>query len=76
MAISAPLLEDLKDPAQLGLPWTSYSNECPTVEELLEPAKAPTKAGLVVTMPYENSIMKHLDDLSELATIIGSCNNV
>ncbi|KAJ6043589.1 hypothetical protein N7499_006014 [Penicillium canescens] len=60
----------------LGLPWTFYSTECPTIEELLRLAKAPTTAGLVVTMPYKNSVMKHLDELDELATIIGACNNI
>ena len=60
----------------LGLPWTFYSTECPTIEELLNLAKAPTTAGLVVTMPYKNSVMKHLDELDELATIIGACNNI
>jgi quinate dehydrogenase len=27
-------------------------------------------------MPYKNSVMKHLDEIDDLATIIGACNNV
>ncbi|KAJ5327468.1 hypothetical protein MYU51_018135 [Penicillium brevicompactum] len=60
----------------LGLPWTFYSTECSSIEELLQLARAPTTAGLVVTMPYKNSVMKHLDELDELASMIGACNNV
>jgi quinate dehydrogenase len=60
----------------LGLPWTFYSTECSTLEDVVKLAKAPTTAGLVVTMPYKNSVMKHLDELDELASMIGACNNV
>ncbi|KAJ5928621.1 hypothetical protein N7466_007577 [Penicillium verhagenii] len=60
----------------LGLPWKFYATECPTEEELVNLAKNPTTAGLVVTMPYKNTIMGHLSELDELATIIGACNNV
>lgn len=60
----------------LGLPWIFFSTECPTIEDLLDIANKPTTAGLVVTMPYKNSIIKHLDELDELARIIGACNNV
>jgi quinate dehydrogenase len=60
----------------LGLPWTFYSTECSTLDDLLKLAKAPTTAGLVVTMPYKNTVMKHLDELDELASTIGACNNV
>ncbi|KAJ5784406.1 uncharacterized protein N7503_009618 [Penicillium pulvis] len=60
----------------LGLPWTFHATECPTAEELVNLAKDPTTAGLVVTMPYKNTIMEHLCEPDELATIIGACNNV
>lgn len=60
----------------LGLPWTFYATECPTTEELLNLARNPKTAGLVVTMPYKGSIMEHLDERDELASIIGACNNV
>ncbi|CAI7602913.1 unnamed protein product [Penicillium pancosmium] len=60
----------------LGLPWTFYATECTTTEELLNLARNPKTAGLVVTMPYKGSIMEHLDERDELASIIGACNNV
>src|SRR5687768_15295607 len=60
----------------LGLPWTFFSTECPTLEDVIELSKKDTTAGLVVTMPYKNSVMPHLDELDELATGIGACNNV
>jgi quinate dehydrogenase len=60
----------------LCLPWTFYSTECPTLEDLVYLAKKPTTAGLVVTMPYKNSVMEHLDEYDKLATTIGACNNV
>jgi quinate dehydrogenase len=60
----------------LGLPWTFYATECPTTEELLNLARNPKTAGLVVTMPYKGSVMEHLDERDELASIIGACNNV
>ena len=45
----------------LGLPWTFYLTECPTVEDVVDLAKKSTTAGIVVTMPYKNSIMKYLE---------------
>ncbi|KAJ5974544.1 hypothetical protein N7481_011754 [Penicillium waksmanii] len=60
----------------LGLPWTFYATECATTEELLNLARNPKTTGLVVTMPYKGSIMEHLDERDELASIIGACNNV
>lgn len=60
----------------LGLPWTFYATECPILEDVVALAKKSTTSGLVVTMPYKNSIMKHLDEIDDLASIIGACNNV
>jgi quinate dehydrogenase len=60
----------------LGLPWTFHSTECPTLQDVLDLARNPTTAGLVVTMPYKNIIMPHLDALDELSIQIGACNNV
>ncbi|KAL2865920.1 shikimate dehydrogenase family protein [Aspergillus lucknowensis] len=60
----------------LGLPWTFHSTECPTLDDLLALAREPSTAGLVVTMPYKNTVMKPLDELDNLATMIGACNNV
>ncbi|KAF3014448.1 hypothetical protein E8E14_008746 [Neopestalotiopsis sp. 37M] len=60
----------------MHLPWTFYSTECETIEHVMRLARDPATAGLVVTMPYKNTVMKHLDELDELATGIGACNNV
>ncbi|PVI05545.1 NAD(P)-binding protein [Periconia macrospinosa] len=59
----------------LGLPWTFYSTECGTVEGVAELARKSSTAGLVVTMPYKNTIMPLLDELDDLAKTIGACNN-
>lgn len=59
----------------LGLPWKFYSTECDTVEELVALARKSSTAGLVVTMPYKNTVMPLLDELDDLATTIGACNN-
>ncbi|KAL3472373.1 hypothetical protein BJX99DRAFT_216466 [Aspergillus californicus] len=60
----------------LGLPWKFYATECPTISDVLNLAQESTTAGLVVTMPYKNTIMKHLDELDDLAAMIGACNNI
>lgn len=60
----------------LGLPWTFHSTECPTLDDLMTLARSEETAGLVVTMPYKNTVMARLDRLDELATTIGACNNV
>ncbi|KAI0552342.1 hypothetical protein F4679DRAFT_535327 [Xylaria curta] len=60
----------------LGLPWTFYSTECPTLDDVMDLARTPSTAGLVVTMPYKNTIMSKLDRLDDLSTIVGACNNV
>ncbi|KAH3913316.1 hypothetical protein HBH56_101500 [Parastagonospora nodorum] len=59
----------------LGLPWTFHSTECDTVEEVAALARKSSTAGLVVTMPYKNTVMPLLDELDDLATTIGACNN-
>jgi quinate dehydrogenase len=60
----------------LDLPWTFYATECPTLEDVLILARKPTTAGVVVTMPYKNSVMPQLDQLDDLASMIGACNNI
>ncbi|GAM90021.1 hypothetical protein ANO11243_080610 [Dothideomycetidae sp. 11243] len=60
----------------LDLPWTFYATECSTLQDLLSLARSPSTAGLVVTMPYKNAIMPHLDRLDDLCGVIGACNNV
>ncbi|KAL4922044.1 hypothetical protein BDW62DRAFT_217873 [Aspergillus aurantiobrunneus] len=60
----------------LNLPWEFHSTECPAIEDVVNLAKNPTTAGLVVTMPYKSSVMAHLDQLDDLATMVGACNNI
>ncbi|KAK1700957.1 hypothetical protein BDP55DRAFT_735838 [Colletotrichum godetiae] len=60
----------------LGLPWTFHATECNTIEGLLLLARKDSTAGLVVTMPYKNTVMPRLDALDPLSTTIGACNNV
>ncbi|KAB2575252.1 Quinate dehydrogenase [Lasiodiplodia theobromae] len=60
----------------LNLPWTFHSSECATIDDAAALGRAPTTAGLVVTMPYKQTIMPRLDGIDDLATIIGACNNV
>ena len=62
--------------ASLSLPWSFYATECATVDDVVQLAKKETTAGLVVTMPYKNAIIPLLDEVDELATAIGACNNV
>jgi quinate dehydrogenase len=60
----------------LRLPWTFHATECSTIEDLMNLARSNTTAGLVVTMPYKNTVMTHLDALDDLSIQIGACNNV
>ncbi|KAI0411502.1 hypothetical protein F5X98DRAFT_46489 [Xylaria grammica] len=60
----------------LKVPWTFHNTECPTIEDLLDLARSPSTAGLVVTMPYKNIVMSKLDRLDDLANMIGACNNI
>ncbi|KAL4953476.1 hypothetical protein BDW69DRAFT_200152 [Aspergillus filifer] len=60
----------------LGLPWAFFATECPTMGDVLSLARDPRTAGLVVTMPYKNSVMPQLDYLDSLASTIGACNNI
>lgn len=60
----------------LGLPWTFHSTECATIEDAIALGRNPSTAGLVVTMPYKQTIMQRLDGTDPLASTIGACNNV
>ncbi|KAL3492810.1 hypothetical protein BJX62DRAFT_250303 [Aspergillus germanicus] len=56
----------------LGLPWTFHATECSSLSDVLALARDPHIAGLVVTMPYKNTIIPHLDELDELVETIGA----
>lgn len=60
----------------LGLPWTFYATECATLDDLVQLARSKTTIGLVVTMPYKNTVIPRLDELDHLAATIGACNNI
>lgn len=60
----------------LGYDWKFIAQECPTVQDMMALFRAPSFAGGVVTMPYKQTIMPHLDALDDLAIVLGACNNV
>ncbi|KAK5293095.1 3-dehydroshikimate dehydratase [Cryomyces antarcticus] len=60
----------------LGLPFEFKNVECPSIEDLMALFRAPSFAGGVVTMPYKQAVMRHLDGLDDLALTLGACNNV
>ena len=60
----------------LGYGWQFKSQECPTIQDLLQLFHQPSFAGGVVTMPYKIAIIEHLDGLDEAAKLLGACNNV
>lgn len=60
----------------LNKPWTFYATEAPTLEAAISLLKAPDSAGAVITMPYKQSVIQHLDALDDVAAKIGACNNV
>jgi quinate dehydrogenase len=57
-------------------PYTFHATEAPTVEEAVSLLRAPNFGGAVVTMPYKQSIIQHLDEADDLVATIGACNNV
>jgi len=59
----------------LGLPWTFHNTECSSIDDAVALARSPSSAGLVVTMPFKNTIIPHLDELDDLVLSIGACNN-
>jgi quinate dehydrogenase len=60
----------------LDLPWKFINHECPKVHDCLALFRTPTFAGGVVTMPYKKEIMPYLDEMDEVARVLGACNNV
>jgi quinate dehydrogenase len=73
-SIAPPMHDSISK--SFNLPWTFISQECPTIQSVLDIFRAPTFAGGVVTMPYKKEIMPYLDELDPLATTLGACNNV
>lgn len=58
----------------LSLPWTFYTTTCPALSDVLALLRSPSTAGLVVTMPYKNAVMAHVDELDALVGAIGAVN--
>lgn len=58
----------------LGYYWTFIAQECPTVQHVSKLFRAPTFAGGVVALPYNVSIMEHLDGVDEHVSLLKSCN--
>ena len=61
---------------QLQRPYTFHATEASTVEDAVRLLKASNFGGAVITMPYKQSIIEHLDEADDLVTAIGACNNV
>lgn len=62
---------------QLGLPYEFSTYESDNADEVFEKLmSAPDFGGLAVTIPLKLDIMKHVDELSESAQVIGAVNTV
>ena len=60
-----------------GLIGSEYINiEIETIEEFVEKVKELNPQGLNVTIPYKELIIPYLDDLDEVAEIIGAVNTI
>ena len=60
-----------------GLIGSEYINiEIETIEEFVEKVKELNPQGLNVTIPYKKAILPFLDDLDEVAEIIGAVNTI
>ena len=60
-----------------GLIDSEYINiEIETIEEFVEKVKELNPQGLNVTIPYKKAILPFLDDLDEVAEIIGAVNTI
>lgn len=60
----------------LELPWKFQLLDVPSVEDVIITFRRPDFAGGVVTMPYKQTIMAHLNELDDVATTLNACNNV
>lgn len=61
---------------QLHKPYVFHATEAQTVEEVLKLLEDTDFGGAVITMPYKQSIVEHLDEADGLVSTIGACNNV
>jgi shikimate dehydrogenase len=62
---------------QLGLTYTLFDADTPeALDRLLDDAELAGFAGLNITHPFKQQVIKHLDDLSPQARAIGAVNTV
>ncbi|KAM0722819.1 hypothetical protein Q7P37_002261 [Cladosporium fusiforme] len=61
---------------RLNKPYVFHATEAQAIDDVLALLKAPDFGGAVITMPYKQSIISHLDEADELVATIGACNNV
>lgn len=61
---------------RLDKPYLFHATEAQTIDDVLKLLKDPHFGGAVITMPYKQSIVEHLDEVDDLVTTIGACNNV
>jgi quinate dehydrogenase len=61
---------------RLEKPYTFYATEAQTIEDAVALLKRSDFGGAVVTMPFKQSIVEHLDEADDLVATIGACNNV
>ncbi|KAI5817244.1 3-dehydroshikimate dehydratase [Pyronema omphalodes] len=60
----------------LGLPWEFHLLDVPTISDVITTFRRNDFAGGVVTMPYKQTIMAHLDKFDHFASTLNACNHV
>ncbi|KAI7861702.1 EPSP synthase-domain-containing protein [Spinellus fusiger] len=60
----------------LGLPYTYGLLECPMIEYAEDALKDPGFGGASITIPHKVSVMRHLDETTDNAKLIGAVNTV
>jgi quinate dehydrogenase len=61
---------------RLQKPYKFHANEAQTVEDAVALLKRSDFGGAVITMPFKQTIVEHLDEADDLVATIGACNNV
>lgn len=61
---------------RMNKPYVFQATEAPTVAHVVKLLRDPAFGGAVITMPYKQSIVEHLDETDDLVATIGACNNV
>lgn len=61
---------------RLQKPYKFHATEAQTVEDAAALLKRSDFGGAVITMPFKQTIVEHLDEADDLVATIGACNNV